>query len=152
MAAAATATVVVAKTKLQYGAILRREHLREVPWPSAVVPNGAFSSTNELINADDQRIVLRTIEVDEPVLPNKVTGFGGRASLSAIIAKDMRATTIRVNDVNGVAGFVLPGDRVDIIITRDPFFSQVRNSGNATDLVTQLLLPERKGARNRPAG
>ena len=51
-------------------------------------------------------------------MASKVSGFGGRAILSAVIAPDMRAVTIRVNDVNGVAGFVLPGDHVDILLTR----------------------------------
>ena len=61
----------------------------------------------------------RPIETNEPVLKSKVSGFGGRAILSSMIAPDMRAMTIRINDVSGVAGFVLPGDHVDIILIRD---------------------------------
>ena len=85
-------------------------------------------------------MVLRRIEKDEPVLKSKISGFGGRASLSAIISPNIRAATIRVNDVNGVAGFVLPGDHVDIMITRDPSAGSGRRSRGRSDLVTDILL------------
>src|SRR3546814_12302226 len=62
--------------------------------------------------------LVRSIEVNESVLENKLSGFGGKASLAAILSPEMRAVTIRVNDVAGVAGFVLPGDRVDVLLTR----------------------------------
>ena len=68
--------------------------------------------------AGGRRVVLGAIEPNEPVLSSKVTGAGQRATLSAIIGDGMKAVTIRVNDVDGVAGFVLPGDRVDILMTR----------------------------------
>jgi pilus assembly protein CpaB len=56
--------------------------------------------------------------VNEPILSVKITGPGQRATLSALLHEGMKAVTIRVNDVEGVAGFVLPGDRVDIGLTR----------------------------------
>jgi pilus assembly protein CpaB len=59
------------------------------------------------------------MEENEPILKSKITGPGQRASLAAIIETGMKALTIRVNDVNGVAGFVLPGERVDILLTRN---------------------------------
>ncbi len=65
-----------------------------------------------------KRIVLTPIEANEPVLAMKITGPGQRATLSALVAPGMKAVTIRVNDVDGVGGFVLPGDRVDIVLTR----------------------------------
>src|SRR3712207_1102010 len=58
------------------------------------------------------------MEENEPLLKAKVTGPGQRASLAAVIDPGMKAMTVRVNDVNGVAGFVLPGERVDILLTR----------------------------------
>jgi len=70
------------------------------------------------VNGKDRRVVLSAIEENEPVLGWKITGPGQRASLSALIGDDMKAVTIRVNDVLGVAGFVLPGERVDILLTR----------------------------------
>ena len=138
------ATVVVAATPLFFGNTIRREHLREVPWPADIVPPGAFSSMDEMLVDDStedggppvERVALRKIEVNEPVLKAKVSGFGGRASLSAILAPEMRATTISVNDVTGVAGFILPGDRVDIMLTR----SRSGGKGGGADLLTDVLL------------
>jgi pilus assembly protein CpaB len=75
--------------------------------------------------------VLSAIETNEPVLAAKVTGPGQRATLSAMIADGMRAVTIRVNDVDGVAGFVLPGDRVDVALTRQA------DKANTNDVVLQ---------------
>ena len=57
---------------------------------------------------------------NEPVLALKITGAGQRATLSALVKPGMKAVTIRVNDVEGVGGFVLPGDRVDVVLTRQP--------------------------------
>jgi len=62
--------------------------------------------------------VLAAIEVNEPILSVKITGAGQRATLSALLHEGMKAVTIRVNDVEGVAGFVLPGDHVDVVLTR----------------------------------
>ena len=139
------ATVVVAATPLFFGNTIRREHLREVPWPADIVPPGAFSSMDEMLvddSAEDgdppvERVALRKIEVNEPVLKAKVSGFGGRASLSAVLSPEMRATTIRVNDVTGVAGFILPGDRVDVMLTRS---RSGGGGGSGADLLTDVLL------------
>ena len=62
--------------------------------------------------------MLAAIEANEPVLAVKITGPGQRATLSALVGPGMKAVTIRVNDVEGVGGFVLPGDRVDVVLTR----------------------------------
>jgi pilus assembly protein CpaB len=111
-------TVVVARTKLVYGNKIGAEHLREVDWPIDSVPPGSFKTIDELVKPGEQRVVLRTMETGEPVLPPKVTGFGGRASLSAILDKKMRAISISLSAVTGVGGFVLPGDKVDILLSR----------------------------------
>jgi len=127
----ATRTVVVAATPLRFGVQLSTSNLREVAWPQDATPAAAFGSVKDLL-AGGKRIVLAAIEANEPVLAQKITGPGQRATLSAVIDPGQRAVTIRVNDVEGVAGFVLPGDRVDVLMTR-----QVdRVSGN-TDVVLQ---------------
>ncbi len=129
------ATVVVAATPLYFGNTIRREHLREIEWPAGAVPPGSFSTVEELIGDEsERRVALRAIEINEPMLKTKVSGFGGRASLSTILAPEMRASTIRVNDINGVAGFVLPGDHVDIMLTRSA------SGGKDSDLLTDILL------------
>lgn len=116
-----TTTVVVARVPLYFGNQLTEENLRIIDWPADSRPEGTFSTLEDIVGAEeDRRVVLRPIEAGEPILASKVSGFGGRATLSSVIADDMRAMTIRVNDVHGVAGFVLPGDRVDVLITREP--------------------------------
>jgi pilus assembly protein CpaB len=113
----ATRSLVVASKPLRFGAELTAAALRELPWASESLPPGAFTSIDELI-AGGKRIVLTAIEPNEPILNTKITGSGQRATLSALIGEGKKASTIRVNDVDGVAGFVLPGDRVDVILSR----------------------------------
>ena len=118
------ATVVVARTPLYFGTRIGREQLSVVPWPANAIPPGAFRSVDELIKPGEQRVALRTVEAGEPILQSKVSGFGGRATLSAVMTEEKRAVTIRVNDVSGVAGFLLPSDRVDILLTREESAAQ----------------------------
>lgn len=110
--------LVAAGTPLKFGDRLAKENLRLIDWPAGSVPEGTFKSIDELLGTQ-QRVALQAIQPNELILVSKVTGPGQRASLSAVITSGMRAMTIRVNDVLGVAGFVLPGDRVDIMLTRE---------------------------------
>ncbi len=112
----ATQTLVVAARPLRFGAELGAMSLRELPWPNEAVPAGAFSKIADLTSS--RRVVLTAIEANEPILASKITGAGQRATLSAVLQDGMKAVSIRVNDVEGVAGFVLPGDRVDVVLTR----------------------------------
>jgi pilus assembly protein CpaB len=109
-------TIVVAGQPLRFGDDISARALREVPWPSDALPAGAFSKISEL--TADKRVVVMPIEVNEAVLSTKITGPGQRATLSATLQSEMKAVTIRVNDVEGVAGFVLPGDHVDVVMSR----------------------------------
>lgn len=116
--APATHPVVVASAPLAFGKALSRDNVQVVNWPAGSVPAGSFSKLDEVLSEKEDRVVIQPMEKGEPVLKSKVTGFGGRATLSTVIDEKMRAITIAVNDVLGVAGFVLPGDRVDILLTR----------------------------------
>jgi pilus assembly protein CpaB len=127
----AVQTIVVASKPLRFGAELGSMSLREIPWPEEAVPAGAFSKITDL-TSNGRRVVLTPIEANEPVLASKITGSGQRATLSAMLGDGMKAVTIRVNDVEGVAGFVLPGDRVDVMLTRQ----QDKNAA-ASDVVLQ---------------
>lgn len=115
---AKTARIVVATTPMRFGTELSEVNIREIDWPANSLPTGAFATKAELLKAGERRVVLAAVEANEPILKWKITGPGQRASLSSIIETGMKAVTIRVNDVLGVAGFVLPGDRVDIALTR----------------------------------
>ena len=113
----ATQTIVVAKQPLRFGTELNASMLEEVPWPSNAMPAGAFARISDILSPG-RRVVLAAIERNEPVLSLKITGAGQRATLSALVKPGMKAVTIRVNDVEGVGGFVLPGDHVDVVLTR----------------------------------
>jgi pilus assembly protein CpaB len=113
----ATKTIVVAKQPLRFGAALTKEMLSEVPWPANSLPPGAFAKIDDML-VHGKRVVLTAIEPNEPVLALKITGPGQRATLSALVREGMKAVTIRVNDVEGVGGFVQPGDHVDVVLTR----------------------------------
>ncbi len=112
-------TIVVARQPLFYGNELTRQNVREIPWLADDLPSGTFQTIDELFVDNQSRIVLRTMEQNEPVLDSKISGDERAATLSAVIPLKMRAITIRVNDVLGVAGFIIPGDRVDMLLTRE---------------------------------
>ncbi len=111
-------TVVVAAIPLKFGDTLSADKLREIPWPAGAIPAGAFKTTKDALAGEGTRQALQAISVNEPLLAAKITGPGQRATLSAVLGDGMKAVSIRVNDVLGVAGFVFPGDRVDILLTR----------------------------------
>jgi pilus assembly protein CpaB len=126
-----TKTIVVAAKPLRYGAELTAQSLQEIPWPETGLPDGAFARINDVLGGG-KRVVLTAIEANEPVLSVKITGPGQRATLSALVKPGMKAVTIRVNDVDGVGGFVLPGDHVDVALTR-----QVDKENASTQVVLQ---------------
>lgn len=128
---AATKTIVVAKQPLRFGTELNASMLEEVPWPAAAMPSGSFSKISDILSPG-RRVVLAAIEANEPVLALKITGAGQRATLSALVRPGMKAVTIRVNDVEGVGGFVLPGDHVDVVLTR-----QIDKGQATTEVVLQ---------------
>lgn len=127
--------IVVASTSMRFGDLLTADKLERMEWANDKLPSGAFSEVTDLIGTSDEtaRYVLSSIEKGEPIFSSKVTVPGQRAKLSTAIAPGLKAVSIRVNDVLGVAGFVLPGDRVDILLTRSP-------SNNAADSFVDVLL------------
>lgn len=127
--------IAVARVPMEYGTALTVENIRMVSWPATSMPAGAFQSTKALLGPE-ARVVLRPIEAGEPILPGKVTGPGGRASISALIDPDMRAVAVRISDVAGVAGFILPNDSVDVLLTRTP----KTESEGQIDPITDVLL------------
>jgi pilus assembly protein CpaB len=109
-------TLVVASKPLKFGDVIVSSSLREISWPDNAVPQGAFAKIGELTAG--KRVVLIPIAVNEPILASNITGPGQRGTLSSLLKDNMKAVTIRVNDVGGVAGFALPGDHVDVVLTR----------------------------------
>jgi pilus assembly protein CpaB len=110
--------IVVAAESLAYGAAVNSDSVTEIPWFSNTLPEGAFATKDDLLEGG-RRIVLSPLKRGEPILRSKITGPGQRASLATLLDEGKRAVTVRVDDVRGVAGFVLPGDFVDIVMIAD---------------------------------
>jgi len=106
-----TADIVVAAQDIDIGAPLSTANLALAPWPKANQPKGAFTDMKQL----EGRIAVTKLVAGEPLLAAELAPAGSGAGLVALIPKGMRAMSIRVDEVIGVAGFVLPNTFVDII-------------------------------------
>ena len=108
-------TLVVAAKPLGFGAEVMDDAISEICWVAKTIPEGAFLSKEDLLK-DGRRVVLSPLERGEPILRSRITGPGQRALLSTLLEEGKRAVTVRVDDVRGVAGFILPGDYVDVVL------------------------------------
>jgi pilus assembly protein CpaB len=109
-------TLVVAAQPLPFGALIGPELVKTVQVPDALFPKGGFSHIEDVAG----RSVVSPIEADEPVVEVRIAPKGSGVGLSPMIPPGLRAIAVRVNDVVGVAGFVLPGMRVDVLVTGHP--------------------------------
>jgi pilus assembly protein CpaB len=124
-----TSAVIVAAQDLQIGASLRQEDLRAIQWPSNAVPAGAFGKPEDLIG----RGLIMPVMTNEPFLPSKLASKEAGAGLPPVIPEGFRALSVRVNEVIGVAGYVLPGTRVDVVATVNP-------TQNQPDVTSKVIL------------
>ena len=108
--------IVVASGKLQLGTLLKDENMKFVPWPATNMPAGYFEKKEDLIG----RGLIQPVVENEPILESKLAPKGSGAGLPPIIPNGMRALSIRANEIIGVAGYVLPGTRVDVVLTASP--------------------------------
>jgi pilus assembly protein CpaB len=124
-----TRKVVIAKSDLSLGRQLRREDLAAADWPAAAVPEGAFEDPAALV---DRGLIVSVVK-NEPILPAKLSSKEAGAGLPPIIPPGKRALSVRVNEVIGVAGYVLPGTRVDVVCTANP-------TSRTEDITTKVVL------------
>ncbi len=115
-AAPVLAKVVVAAMELPIATTLRAEHLKEVDWPEAAQPPGTIHDQKVALG----RVVITKLVKGEAILTSKLASKEAGRGLAALIPDAMRAVAVRVDDVVGVAGFVHPEDRVDVIVTMRP--------------------------------
>ncbi len=107
--------IVVATSNVALGARLTESNLRTIPWPEEVKMEGSFDNPELLVG----RGVIVPISANEPILESKLAPVG-TAGLTAAIPEGMRALAVKVNDVVGVAGFAVPGTRVDVVLSGSP--------------------------------
>lgn len=109
-----TQPVVVAALDIPFGQKLDAAHVKVVPWPKTSVPSGTFST----IAGVDGRLTNQRLVQGEPLLKERIVDSLAGSTLAAMVDPAKRAITVRVNDVIGVAGFLLPGNRVDVLASR----------------------------------
>ncbi len=114
-AAPKSTKLILAGRDLEPGTLIRDADLRMGEWTGAV-PEGALQKKEDIVG----RGVISPILVSEPVAESRLAPKGGGAGLAALIPKGMRAVAIRVNEIVGVAGFAVPGMRVDVLISGSP--------------------------------
>jgi pilus assembly protein CpaB len=108
-----TQPVAVMREPLQVGQVVHGRQLATVDWPVAYVPQGAHADPAQL----EGRVLRRPLAAGEPVLESALLPEGARAGLVSVIEPTHRALSVRVDPVIGVAGFVTPGARVDVLVT-----------------------------------
>ncbi len=121
--------VVVAARDLSLGTVLTAEDVKLVGWPGGLLPEGYSSSVEEVLG----RGVITHVVLNEPLISSKIAVKEAGGGLPIVIPEGMRGVSVRVDDVISIAGFVLPGTRVDVMVTLD----QGNQSENP---VTKLIL------------
>ena len=119
--------IVVASKDLTFGETLSPDNMRIVKYPKDSAPKGAYNSMDSLTGQTTKVFLME----NEPILSSKLSSIGG--GLSLLISPTMRATSIQVDKVSGVSGFVLPGDKVDIIAT-------INSYGSANEAYSKTIL------------
>ena len=129
MAEAPKGRVVVASHELKVGTVLTANDVKTVEWPGGSMPAGYISTSAQAVG----RGLIRPVQENEPFLESKLAPKGIGGGLSVSIEPGMRALSVRVDEVVGVAGFVLPGTRVDVLLTLD-------KATKSNEPITQALL------------
>ena len=106
-----TRPVVVAATDLEVGAELTTDDLRVIDWPVSAVPEDAIADPKDIVG----RGLIMAVIKNEPMLPRKMASKEAGTGLPPAIPPGLRAVSVRVNEVIGVAGCVTPGTRVDVL-------------------------------------
>lgn len=119
-ASAAMVPVVAAKAAIPVGARVEAGSLTLIRLPAAAVPQGAYSSIDAVMAREGGApVAMSALAAREPLLAARLSGVGAKPSVAAIIAPGKRAYAIGVDAIGGGGGHVLPGDRVDVLLTRD---------------------------------
>jgi len=145
-----TVPVVVAAADLDIGTELTRDDIRIIQWPANGVPANAMNNPDEVVG---RGLILPVIQ-NEPILPMKLSSKEAGAGLPPAIPPGLRAVSVKVNEVIGVAGYVLPGTRVDVVATVSPTEQRADMTSKVILTNVQVLAAgtkiERDTERNKP--
>ena len=124
-----TRPVAVAAADLEVGAEISREDIRIIDWPANAVPANAIADPKDVVG---RGLIMPMIQ-NEPFLPMKLASAEAGAGLPPAIPPGLRAVSVKVNEVIGVAGYVLPGTKVDVVATVSP-------TQNQSDMTSKVIL------------
>jgi pilus assembly protein CpaB len=125
-----TARVVVAAVDIPVASPIKPEWLTTVDWPAISRPDGSGEDPQQVVG----KVAVVPLVKGEAVLVSKLAASGGRSGLAVLLPPGARGVAVRVDDVVGVAGFIHPGDRVDVIVTMD---TRERDQGAASKIILQ---------------
>jgi pilus assembly protein CpaB len=135
-----TIDTLVAAEPIPAGTMLTREHVKVVQWPATSRLDGSLSDPRTVVD----RGAIMPIAANEPITEGKLAALGAGAGLPPTIPPGMRAMSVRVNEVVGVAGFVVPGTRVDVLVT---FESRTQASDSVARVVVSNVQVLTAGTR-----
>lgn len=127
------ATVVTAQRSLSFGYQVRRDDLKLTNWPADAVPEGAFRKIEDVFKGEHPPRIKLDVAAGEVLLHSKVNTTHQGSAISMLLPPGLRAVTIKINEIRGVAGFVRPSDRVDILLTE-------KSDDKQANLSTRVLL------------
>lgn len=132
--------VVVAKFDIPLGTKIVAEQLAVAQFPRDVTPEGAFPVTDGLIG----RVAVTRISAREPITESRLAPVGSAGGLSSVIPDGYRAMTVKVDDVVGISGFIMPGTLVDVVVVIDP----PKKDGGNQEKVSKIVLQNIKVLAN----
>jgi pilus assembly protein CpaB len=124
-----TVDTIVAAQAIPAGTMLTRAHVKVIPWPASARLEGSIGDPSLVID----RGAIVAIAANEPITEGKLAALGAGAGLPPTIPPGMRAISVRVNEVVGVAGFVVPGTRVDVLVTFE-------SRGQTSDSIARVVV------------
>jgi len=126
-----TSRVVVAKVDIPLGTKIIAEQLSTVNFARGTTPEGTFDDPDKLVS----RVAITNVAAFEPLTTVKLAPEGSAGGLSAVIPEGYRAMTVKVDDVIGLSGFVMPGALVDVVVVID-----AKEKGNGNDMISKIVL------------
>jgi len=145
-----TVDTIVAAQPIAAGTLVTRAHIKVVQWPANARLAESISNPADVVD----RGAIVAIALNEPITPSKLAAAGAGAGLPPTIPPGMRAISVRVNEVVGVAGYVLPGNRVDVVATASPTESRSDTTSKVVLTNVQVLTAgtrmEQDNDQNKP--
>ena len=131
--------IAVAKVAIPVGTKIIPEQVMMVQFPKESTPDGTFESSDKLVG----RVAVVNIAPREPITETRLAPEGTSAGLSAVIPEGYRAMTVKVDDVVGISGFIMPGTLVDVVVVIDP-----QEKAGMQDPISKIVLQNIKVLAN----